>query len=153
MERMVKWLPAVLGMIGIGVAVVLGSNLTWSDLPYADNMLVEAGKVAAALFVVAVFLERALAVVNDLLFAEKTTDLETKLLVTSSEAAPTDLGVLQAEWELLALEEKKQSLRLGVGFIIAALIAGAGVRTFTGLLDLSALGGSQRTLLNVMDIL
>lgn len=153
-DQLTKWLAPLLGVVGIALAIALGDNLGWRVLAYAEDMPVEAGKVAGALFVVAVFLERALAVLNDLLFAEKTVDLETKLSVTAAETGSLDsTDVIEAEWNLLALEETKQRLRLGVGFVVACLIAGAGVRTFTGLLDLSGLTGNQRTLLNIMDIL
>lgn len=153
MEAMSKWLAPVLGVAGIVLAIVLGCNLNWSALKYADNMLAEAVKVAGALFVIAVFLERALAVVNDLLFAEEANDHETLFQVALSEVPLNEQSVAEAQWELRVHEEKRQALRLGIGFVVAVLIASAGVRTFAGLLDIGPLGGAQRTLLNVMDIL
>lgn len=154
MKTAVAWLAPLLAIVAVILAIALGNN-GWVAIPYKGDVAVEAAKVAGALFVVALFLERGLAVVNDLLFGEQTVDAVNKLQVAAQASAfnAADTGVTAARWELNALEETKQRVRLGVGFIAAVLIAAAGVRTFTGLLDLSRIIGNQRTLLDTMDVL
>lgn len=153
MRNWVAWASPAFAIVGVILAIFIGNN-GWDVLSYKDNMPVEGTKVAGALFVVAVFMERSLAVLNDLLFGEKIVDAESKLRVAKMSAGiAADKSVLTSVWELNSIDAQKQHVRLGVGFVFAVLIAAAGVRTFTGLLDLDGLDGNQRTLLDTMDIL
>jgi hypothetical protein len=150
----VAWLAPLLGIAAIVLAILLGNN-SWEGLPYKGVIAVEAAKVAGALFVVALFLERSLAVLLHLIFAEDTVDMMSNLRVKAAKADfnSTDKAVATSRWEIGVLEEKKDRVRLGVGFVAAVLIASAGVRTFTGLLDFTDVIGNQRVLLDTMDIL
>lgn len=154
MKTAVAWLAPLLGIAAIVLAILLGNN-GWEGLPYKGDIAVEAAKVAGALFVVALFLERSLAVLLHLIFAEDTVDMISNLRVKAAKAdfSSTDKAVATARWEIGVLEEKKDRVRLGVGFLAAVLIASAGVRTFTGLLDFTNVIGNQRVMLDTMDIL
>lgn len=51
-----------LGLFGLALALFFRE---WPAIPYADDLLTQVGKAAGALCVVAAFLERGLAVIND----------------------------------------------------------------------------------------
>lgn len=122
------------------VAVLIGRE-GWNAATYQDDMLEAAGKVAAALFVIALLLERAMAVVNDLLFGEQTVDLTSQARVATLEARADALA--EAQWKLDALEEEKRRVRLAGSFLAAVLVAAAGARTLGGLLLLKDPAGAQ----------
>lgn len=148
-------LTVLLAVTALVLALIYGS-FNWKSLAYRADMFEEAGKVAAALFVVAAFLERAMAVVNDLLFSAETAAVKNQLRYASLSGPAAETT---AQAQLNVLEEKKQRLRLAGSFLVAVLIAAAGARTLSELLVLTAtnnqvaLTGAQLQLFRTMDIL
>jgi hypothetical protein len=156
MAKWVTWLAVGLGALAIGLAIVLGDN-GWMVHP-ADDPLNNAIRVATPLFVVAVFLERALSVLNDLLFGQAAVEARSRLRVAllTADAGP---AAATAQLDLDTIDDQKQRVRLGVGFVVATLISGAGVRTLAGLVTIVpavAAGskvGNQQALLDTMDVI
>jgi len=156
MAKWETWLAMGLGVLAIWLAIVLGDN-GWM-VHWADDPLNNAVKVATPLFVVAVFLERALSVLNDLLFGQTSIETRSRLRVAllTADAGP---DVARAQFDLDTIDDQKQRVRLALGFVIASLISGAGVRTLAGLVAIFpvvAAGskvGNQQALLDTMDVI
>lgn len=115
-------------------------------IPYKRDALKAAADLATSLFVVALFFERALAVINDLLFG-KEQQLDAAFFASGDRT------------ELAEANFKKEATRLAVGFLFGLLVSGAGPRTLEALLDLPPLGSaspklsdSHRTLFYGVDI-
>lgn len=114
-------------------------------IPYKRDALKAAADLATSLFVVALFFERALAVINDLLFG-KEQQLDAAFFASGDRTE-------------LAEANFKEATRLAVGFLFGLLVSGAGPRTLEALLDLPPLGSaspklsdSHRTLFYGVDI-
>jgi hypothetical protein len=86
-------------------------------------MLAAGSKVAGALFVMAVLLERSLAVLNSLLFEEEERVARTRFL-EGDDTTPGALDVVKA---------KDTTLRLAIGFVAAICVSAAGIRTLEAL--------------------
>jgi hypothetical protein len=70
--------------------------------------------------------------------------VEAKLVSKTYAAVPaTDQEISDAYWDVEFLNEKKQRVRLAVGFLVAVLLAGAGVRPLAGLLKLDHVPAGQ----------
>lgn len=153
MSKWINWATVALAAIAIIIAIWLGMK-PWQGAQFqGGNALFQAAiQVASALFVVALFLERSLAVVNNLLFGEQLVDARTNVDVKAASGA-AEAERAAAQWQLRAIEEKTQRLRLGVGFLAAVLIAAAGVRALSGLMTAPPSATDQGQLFQVMDIL
>lgn len=100
--------PVISGAVGLLVVLVilfLIPNDLMPTLPLNQDMAVAAGKVLAGLLVVALMLERALAVFNDLLFATDRTRAQSEIalarLVSTAAlktAAEESLSAGNASW-------------------------------------------------------
>jgi hypothetical protein len=148
-------LAVLLAIAALILALVFGA-LPWNSIDYRPDMFEEAGKAAAALFVVAVFLERAMAVVNDLLFGVEVVEAKNQIRFADVTNSVADAATAEARLE--AIDENRQRVRLGGSFLAAVLLAAAGARTLGELLVLEANGGlvisgSQLQLFRTMDIL
>uniref|UniRef100_UPI002FE20A4D hypothetical protein n=1 Tax=Phenylobacterium sp. TaxID=1871053 RepID=UPI002FE20A4D len=111
------------GVVAVAVLPQDG-GLDYRDMPAAGV------KVATALFVVALFLERSLAVLNGLLFPEGPA-LERKV-VDPMLSATCQRG---AQDELDQVKARKARVRMAAGFVFALAIAAAGTRTLEGLME------------------
>lgn len=137
---------AIAMTLGLFVLLVVGAQGGLGvGIPYKPKALEAAADLATSLFVVALFLERALAVINDLLFGK-----EQQL----ADAAFFASGSATARKGLAEVSSKKEMTRLAVGFLFGLLVSGAGPRTLEGLLNLSALqiSDSHRALFYGVDI-
>jgi hypothetical protein len=126
-------------LLGAGLVVTLVIIAVWSDrlqagYAFQENMAVAAANTVTALLAVTLFVERAMAVFNAILFGDEHRQAEVKLLG----ADPAE-GVK----ELKNVLGKKERLRLFGSFIAAAFISAAGVRTLTGLLVVAKPGGNS----------
>jgi len=99
-------------------------------LTLAQNMADAGGKIIGSLFVVALILERALAVFNDLLFGQE------RAAARQNDAAGEDGAADQVD---TARERARLVLGLGAGLLISA----AGVRTLGRLTDAPSLDSFQ----------
>lgn len=109
-------------------------------LPYQPNMATTAASVIGALLVVTLVIERAAAVVNQLIFGEEERQAEYERI----QAAKTNASSAAAEAKLTVVLTKKARVRLLFSFITGLFVSAAGVRTLQGLLVLPApAGGSQ----------
>ncbi len=97
--------------------------------PFKANMIEAAAGVATALFVVAAFMERGLAVVNSLLFGDE--QRAAIIQLSSTDDTTVTAGVVN----LAEVMGKKERLRLLVGFVVGLLTSAAGIRTLAGLVD------------------
>lgn len=172
----ISWAAAVI--IGIAVIIAIVTGVTgagkWPGFRYHDDMLSKGADVATALFVIALFLERSMAVVNGIIFKDEQEQIDTHLAAAAvaADAAATAAAatarvpalvaqnqktalVQQQEADQLTrkLEARKDRVRLAVGFLVAVLVAAAGARTLSGLLANEAPVGDQGQLFVIMDIL
>jgi len=132
-----------LGVLAVAiVAVALLAHQAGGGSAYKDDMFTEGAKVAGALFVVAVFLERSMAVVNGLWASEPVRSARARLVRGGS-------GALA---QLQAIDTSKERVRLALGFVAALVVSAAGVRTLEGLMAAPS-GGDQRTLFYGVDML
>lgn len=136
------WLGPVTLVLVIGL-VTLRARQAGAGLAYEDDMFETAGRLVGALFVVAAFLERALAVLNGLLFG---------LELRQREAAALATGFFGGTAEAVAeIEGWRERVRLVIGFVFAVLISAAGVRTLESLVTPPD-GGGQEALFHAVDI-
>lgn len=130
-----KLISFLIALSGIGAAIIF-SYRGWPAVTYQENMLQAGTSVAGALFVIALFLERAMAVVNSILFGAETIrrrqDVRFAILANP-------VGVLTAEQNEALLDRSKKRVRLAGSFLIAILIAISGVSTLSGLIDADTL--------------
>lgn len=132
-----------LGVLAVAaVAVALLAHQAGGGSAYKEDMFTEGAKVAGALFVVAVFLERSLAVVNGLWASEPARRARARLVRGGS-------GALA---QLQEIDTSKERVRLALGFVAALFVSAAGVRTLEGLMA-APTGGDQRTLFYGVDML
>jgi hypothetical protein len=132
MKRSAGWLltAAFLFVIALFIVTVWQPNhYLHPGEPYKENVIQAAVGVATALFVVAVFLERSLAVVNALLFGDE--HREAALMQSSAD----EMVAAAATEKLAHVMGKKERVRLLVGFIAGLLISAAGIRTLAGLVS------------------
>jgi hypothetical protein len=135
-------------IVGLLVVLIVGAmGGLGVGIPYKRDALKAAADLATSLFVVALFFERALAVINDLLFG-KEQQLADAAFFTSGDGT-----------KLAEVNSKKEATRLAVGFLFGLLVSGAGPRTLEALLDLPPLASaspklsdSHRTLFFGVDI-
>ena len=137
---MIRWFGLAVLLVSLG-AVALLAHRAGGGLEYSDDMLEEGGKVAGALFVVAVFLERSLAVLNGLWSGDPVR--RARAALATDRAAGL---MLMAEADLW-----KERVRLAVGFLFALLISAAGARTLEGLMAAPE-AGDQRALFHGVDM-
>jgi hypothetical protein len=98
---------------------------------YVDDMYAAGSRVAGALFVTALFLERSLAVVNGLVFPQ-----ERRLRIQTEDPGVTGAALLEAEQALAAVKADQDRLRLLLGFIAALFVSAAGARTLGALMTM-----------------
>ena len=130
MGKYANWLLAVSFVLVISVFILTvrdPDHLLSAGEPYKGNMIEAAAGVATALFVVAAFMERGLAVVNSLLFGDE--QRAATIQLSSTDAAIASAGIVN----LAEVMGKKERLRLLLGFIVGLLISAAGIRTLAGL--------------------
>ena len=139
MTRIAGGLVATVGVI---VLILCGGKLTGA-LAYNDDMLAAGTKIAGALFVSAVLLERSLAVLNSLWFADEVRNARTNLL-------NGDQAALHA---LDAVRAREAELRLAIGFIVAMCISAAGIRTLEALVQSVPAAGPNATFFFTIDVL
>jgi hypothetical protein len=171
-----RWGPLVLALVALVTAIALAGP-GWSPLDLKGDTT-KIVQVLGSLLVIALILERALSVVNDLLFGPEKRKAETKIrrasttlrtLHTAAALTPDDNAdlvatafnnLLAANTHLeegmeqkRAIDTRRERLRLGVGFLVAALIAAVGMRAFSSLFTVPGETSSQRLLFDLLDIL
>jgi hypothetical protein len=133
-------------LIAISLLVVLIIGTTGGlgvGIQYKRDALKAAADLATSLFVVALFFERALAVINDLLFGNEQQIADEAFFANGD---GTKVAVVTS---------KKEMTRLAVGFLFGLLVSGAGPRTLEALLELppgTGLSDSHRALFYGVDI-
>lgn len=134
-------------IVGVGlVACAIALAIAWHykqdvvfDIKFKNNMADEAGKLLGALLVIALFLERLLAVCNIIIFAQKEREIEGALLqVGNSREQYNELIKAYTN-----LEGEKDRLRVIWAFLMALVIAGAGVRTLAPLIMLPVVSPAE----------
>lgn len=150
MKVLLVWLVPAIAALGVILAFVAACSL-WPGLAYKANIVTQGADAAAALFIVAVFLERSLAVINSILFGQQEKQIEAQL-AAALRGEPDFAVAADLEKQLAVLDAWKERLRVGLGFIFAVGVSAAGARTLTALL---ALPGSkdQLYLFTAIDIL
>lgn len=132
MGKSANWLlgAAFIFVIAIFILIVWEpSHYLHPAEPYKENMLEAAAGVATALFAVAVFMERGLAVLNSLLFADE--HRVASVLAADADPAVAATGAVK----LNEVMSKRERLRLLIGFIVGIFISAAGIRTLAGLVS------------------
>jgi hypothetical protein len=130
MFKSATWLLSAAYLLVIAVFILIVRDPSHNLHPaeaYKDNVILAAVGVATALFVVAVFLERSLAVMNSLLFGD-----EQRAAHLAARSAKPALAVA-GQAQVAETMSKKERLRLLVGFIAGLLISAGGIRTLGGL--------------------
>jgi hypothetical protein len=125
----------------------LGNGVT-QGLPYQPNMATTAASVIGALLVVTLVIERAAAVVNQLIFGEEERQAEYERI----QAAKTNTSSAAAEAKLTVVLSKKARVRLLFSFVTGLFVSAAGVRTLQGLLILPAAPNQPQALFYPVDI-
>ena len=135
MNRLVGGIVAIAAVVTL---MVFASKLTGA-LVYYDDMLGAGTKVAGALFVTAVLLERSLAVLNSLLSTE--------------EERAASMGFVDAEMVriLAAAKVREANVRLAVGFLVAVFVSAAGIRALEPLVK-SVPAGAHSTFFYTVDV-
>lgn len=155
MERLLKWAPLILILILIWmvVAVWLFGRLPFGALAYEKDMQTVAPKLILALTVIAILMERSLAVINGAWFGDETEQARGKLkaamaanamaagqkragfadatVAPAAKAAAEAVG--DAHQSLAEVEAKKKRLRLVIGCLFGIAISAVGIRTLAGL--------------------
>ncbi len=120
-------------LVGTAILFLFRAHLP-PALAFQPEMANVAGRVLAALVVISLFLERALAVINDMLFGAERVEAQHKVMVAGL-APRTDAAAAVSE-ALRAVEKvdsARERARLLIGFGAALLVSAAGVRTLAGL--------------------
>jgi len=133
MFKSATWLLSAAYLLVIAVFILIVRDPSHNLHPaeaYKDNVILAAVGVATALFVVAIFLERSLAVMNALLFGDELRDAHLARVDSASADAETKAT---ADARVAAAMSKKERMRLLVGFIAGLLISAGGIRTLGGL--------------------
>ncbi|MGJ4963383.1 hypothetical protein [Bradyrhizobium sp. HKCCYLRH3061] len=117
----------VIGIVLLAVFI----NKSAIALDYRSPAFTAGVNVASGLFVIALFMERSLAVLNNLLFSEEQRIADAAVMGAETEAAFVDAAKL-----LTVVTTAKERVRLAVGFVFGLLISAAGPRTLEGLLTL-----------------
>jgi hypothetical protein len=136
-------LPRTAAILMLAAGIVLVGLLNWdsrSAARFAGNITEEAPKVVTSLTVIAIFMERALAVINSAWLGEQSERARAAVraavaakgpgLVERSEAYGMLRAALMTEAEL---EARKRRLRVVIGFLFGLVISAAGIRTLAGL--------------------
>jgi len=132
MNRAARWL---LGLFVVILAAFFAASLSFglgAGQPYKERVLDAAVDVLTSLLVVALLLERSLAVVNSLIWGEEQRGLEMKLLGSKTLALSNPDAKRLAE-----IMTNRERLRLLLGFVAALFVSAAGIRTLEGLVDLN----------------
>lgn len=119
MPRIIPWLIS----LGALICAIVASSYGKTGLDFKEKIMEAAADSVTALVVAALFLERSLSVINNLLFGTETIHLERG-------AGMGNRGALEA---LSVIDDKKEKLRLSLGFLAAVLISAAGVRALQNL--------------------
>ncbi len=145
------WAPIL--MFGILIAMAVGTlflhRLPFPALDYQQDMGAAATKLILALTVIAILMERALAVINGAWFGEETEIARGQLKaamaanallanqqrmgVTDKSMAGGAMAVSDAHKKLAEVEVGKKRLRLVIGFLFGIAISAVGIRTLAGL--------------------
>jgi hypothetical protein len=140
---------SVLVALSLLVVLIVGAmDGLGVGIPYKRDALKAAADLATSLFVVALFFERSLAVINDLLFGKEQQSADEAFFATGDGS------------RLAVVASKKEMTRLAVGFLFGLLVSGAGPRILEALLELSPapplpplkISDSHRALLYGVDI-
>jgi len=152
----------IAGLAAVAVAaLILIFNPGWASAPLTlkPAMAQAAATTIAALATVALILERALAVLNDLIFVQEDTAIRQRLTVArltvplapppvapgmAPAALAAQAAAVQAHadaraaiaptiTDAVALDKRREQMRLVLGFIASFLISAAGVRTLATL--------------------
>lgn len=97
-----------------------------SGLAFKENMFQTGATVVTALFVITLFVERSIGVLNALLFGDRQREAEIRFA-----QSPTDPGAAKALGDVLGMKER---VRLLLSFAAGLFVSAAGVRTLEGLL-------------------
>jgi len=116
-------------IVAASIALSFWPAIQGHHLALAQDMVDAGGKVIARLFVVALILERALAVFNDLLFGQ--------------ERAAQQNGAPGADASATEVDTARERARLVLGLAAGLLISAAGVRSLGGLTDATSLDPFQ----------
>jgi hypothetical protein len=116
-----------------------------ATLRLPNDASLRALEISGALLAVAVFVERSLAVILDLIFVDRKSDPRVGLI--TSESLSAEFG------EILRVQSRKQRIRIIAGFAISVLISLAGLRTLQNLLSGEPSSWTQKLLLQVVDVL
>lgn len=138
----------VLVVLALLVMLSFAGITMFAGIPYKSEVFKQGASTAGALFVVAVFLERALAVANSLMFGDDLPQANSNIILAANR---TELDAELAQLRLV--EERRQNMRLVLGFLFGVLVSAAGPRTLEALLDLSKVGESQKMFLYLVDVM
>lgn len=144
---MAKQLGAIIAGVSLLAVIVLAPHFG-AGIAFKDDMINNAGKVAAGLFTIALFMERALAMINGL-WASKP---ERRAIADLHAAVLAGADSTEALRRIADLETVKEKIRLAVGFVFGLFLAAAGVRTLQSLLQVDTTPWRGDDLFYVVDI-
>lgn len=131
MNKAAGWLLGVAFALVVLIFILITiDNPLGGAQPYKQPILESALSVVTSLFVVALLIERSLAIVNSLIWGEEQRKVELQLVDGKDKA--------DARKSLAEVMAKKERLRLLLGFVAALFVSAVGIRTLQGLVELSA---------------
>lgn len=162
--------PVAIGSMVAGVAIMI--LLNWDSIKaakYVGNISDAAASLVASLTIIAVIMERALAVINSAWLAEESEAARAQMRSALTRAAllqKAPAGLLSADdirdvltdvdtavADDAAVEAKKKRIRVVVGFLFGLAISAAGVRSLAALVEPDPTDVlSQINLFNAVDI-
>lgn len=150
-----RFLLPMLAPALVVVALIIGlatGHAGWRGADYRPDMLSAGVNAATALFVIALFLERSLAVINALLFGKEKKEAEAE--IASAERLATPVALTAAEVRLSHIAAHEERVRVGLGLLTATVVSAAGVRSLTALMSPpTVITGQQYALFLVADVL
>ena len=142
--------PALV-VVALIIALATG-HAGWRGADYKPDMLSAGVKTATALFVLSIFLERSLAVINALLFGKEKKEAEARL-ASAERLAPSEAQAV-AELRLSRIAAHEERVRVGVGLLVATVVSAAGARSLIALMSPpTIISGQQYALFLVADVL
>ena len=125
-----KWTFAAILVATIAIFLLAVGRGLLPGLPYQPNMALAGTTVIGALLVVTLIVERAMAVVNALLFGERERQAELERIQAEQGAGDPR----EAEAKMKSVMDAKERVRLLLSFVAGLFVSAAGVRTLQSLL-------------------
>lgn len=142
MKRVNQWIIGII-VVTIAMLVFFGSQFS-TTLAFPSDAGTRALEISGALLATALFVERSLSVILDLIYGDRENDPKMGLITES----------LSAKFAtVLQVQTQKQRVRIVAGFGISVLISLAGLRTLQNLLTGEPSTWTQRMLLQVVDVI